>query len=60
MFGQTEQCNCQAWNTLVEAITGKPVFRYIAISESTSVRNLGAGEEPRVSTGIADDDKLFS
>lgn len=57
------QCpHCQAWNTLVEAIAEKPVSRFIPISNGARVQNLAAveaGEEPRISTGIAEFDRVL-
>ncbi|ODT84199.1 MAG: DNA repair protein RadA [Nitrosomonadales bacterium SCN 54-20] len=57
------QCpHCQAWNTLVEAMSEKAVSRFTPVSESREVRSLGeveAEEEQRYSTGLTEFDRVL-
>ena len=57
------QCpHCQAWNTLVESVAEKAESRFIPVSETGQVQNLGeveAGEEQRYSTGMAEFDRVL-
>ncbi|MBN9134192.1 MAG: DNA repair protein RadA [Nitrosospira multiformis] len=57
------QCpHCQAWNTLVEAMSEKAVSRFTPVSESREVQSLSeveAEEEQRYSTGLTEFDRVL-
>src|SRR5687768_2700820 len=57
------QCpHCQAWNTLVEAMSEKAAARFIPVSESRQVQSLSeveAEEEQRYSTGLLEFDRVL-
>lgn len=57
------QCpHCQAWNTLVEAVSEKAASRFTPVSESREVQSLSeveAEEEQRYSTGLIEFDRVL-
>ncbi|SEN50393.1 DNA replication and repair protein RadA [Nitrosospira multiformis] len=57
------QCpHCQAWNTLVEAMSEKAAARFTPVSESREVQSLSeveAEEEQRYSTGLLEFDRVL-
>jgi DNA repair protein RadA/Sms len=57
------QCpHCQAWNTLVEAMSEKAASRFTPVSESREVQSLSeveAEEEQRYSTGLPEFDRVL-
>jgi DNA repair protein RadA/Sms len=57
------QCpHCQAWNTLVEAVSEKAASRFTPVSESREVQSLSeveAEEEQRYSTGLPEFDRVL-
>lgn len=57
------QCpHCQAWNTLVEAVSEKVAARFTPVSESREVQSLSeveAEEEQRYSTGLIEFDRVL-
>jgi len=57
------QCpHCQAWNTLVEAMSEKATARFAPVSESREVQSLSeveAEEEQRYSTGLLEFDRVL-
>ena len=57
------QCpHCQAWNTLVEAVSEKAASRFTPVSESREVQSLSeveAEEEQRCSTGLIEFDRVL-
>ncbi|PTQ80088.1 DNA replication and repair protein RadA [Nitrosospira multiformis] len=57
------QCpHCQAWNTLVEAVSEKVAARFTPVSESREVQSLSeveAEEDQRYSTGLIEFDRVL-
>jgi DNA repair protein RadA/Sms len=57
------QCpHCQAWNTLVEAVSEKAAARFTPVSESREVQSLSevqGEEEQRYSTGLIEFDRVL-
>ncbi|MEW5709998.1 MAG: DNA repair protein RadA [Pseudomonadota bacterium] len=57
------QCpHCQAWNTLVETVAEKAAPRFAPISEAGELQLLAevdAAEQPRISTGISEFDRVL-
>ncbi len=57
------QCpHCQAWNTLVETVAEKAPPRFAPISEAGELQLLAeveAAEQPRISTGISEFDRVL-
>jgi DNA repair protein RadA/Sms len=57
------QCpHCQAWNTLIETIAARNAPRFTPVSQQSGVvclNQVKAREEPRLSTGIAELDRVL-